>query len=375
MASEITVRPASASDMKKFIMFPWSIYRGKKRYNNWVPPLLMDEKALYNPKKNPYWEHAEAQHFLAYRDGEVVGRMSAVIDHEFVKYWNTKTGFFGFFESEDDPEIAKALSREVESWLKNKGMERSIGPMNPSTNHILGLLIDDFDNPPVVQMAYTPEYYPPLIEAAGYAKEKDLWSYFMDAGGDLSDKTRRVAELARKRSKVDVRPVEMKEFSNVIEEMRGIYNDAWQDNWGFVPWTKEEFEHLGKDMKLLVFPELVLMAYVDGNPVGFILPIPDANKIMIKMNGRLLPTGIFKLLMGKGKLDTVRIAAFGIRKKYQKMGIDALLLWEVYERGTKMGVNKGDFSWILEDNYPLRNFLEGWGVRHYKTHRIYGKSL
>jgi len=375
MASEITVRPVSASDMKSFIMFPWSIYRGEQRRKNWVPPLLMDEKNLYDPKKNPYWDHAEAQHFLAYRDGEVVGRISAVIDHEYTKYWNTKTGFFGFYESIDDVDTAKALTAEAEAWLKAKGMERVIGPMNPSTNHILGFLVDDFDNPPIVQMAYTAEYYLHLIEAAGYAKEKDLWSYFLDAGVDLSEKTRRVAELARKRSKVEVRPVEMKDFAKVVEEMRGIYNDAWQDNWGFVPWTKEEFEHLGKDLKLIIFPELVLMAYVDGNPVAFILPIPDANQIMIKMNGRLLPTGIFKLLAGKNKIDTIRIAAFGVRKKFQKSGIDALLLWEIYDRGIRMGVSKADFSWILEDNFALRNFLEGWGVRHYKTHRIYGKNL
>lgn len=375
MASQITVRPASASDMRKFIMFPWRIYRGKTRYENWVPPLLIDEKNLFNPKKNPYWDHAEAQHFLAYRDGEVVGRMSAIIDHGYVKYWNTQTGFMGFFESDDDPAIAQALSREVEAWLKNKGMERAIGPMNPSTNHILGLLVDDFDHPPVVQMGYTPDYYPALIESAGYSKEKDLWSYFLDEGFPLSDKLRRVTDLVRKRSKVEVRRVNMKEFDRVVEEMRGIYNDAWKDNWGFVPWTKEEFEHLGEDMKLIVYPDLVFMAYIDGNPAGFILPIPDVNKIMIKMNGRLLPTGIIKLLAGKDKLDTIRIAAFGVRQHFQNMGIDALLVHEVYENGIKRGVSKADFSWILEDNMPLRNFLETWGVRHYRTHRIYGKSL
>ena len=172
-----------------------------------------------------------------------------------------------------------------------------------------------------------------------------------------------------------MRKVALKDFDELVEIIRYIYNDAWSDNWGFVPWTKEEFAYLAKDLKLILIPELVLLAYKDDKPVGFALPLPDINQILIKMNGRLFPTGIFKLLLGKKKIDFVRIAVFGVLKEYQNMGIDGLLVYELYNRGVNLGMNGADFSWILEDNMKLRNMLEKWGAKHYKTHRIYSLKL
>jgi GNAT superfamily N-acetyltransferase len=374
----VTIQKAeSKDDVKQFIHFPWQIYRGKDRYNpNWVPPLLIGEKELFDREKNPFFQHAAMDNFMAFRDGKAVGRISAVVDDNYVSFHNEKAGFFGFFESENDPETALALLKTAEDWTRERGMEKIIGPMNPSTNHMLGVLIDSFDEPPIVQMNYNEPYYPELFEAAGYSKEKDLLCYRMTKDSlELSEKIARVTELAKKRGKLTIRNINMKKFGEEVDMIRDLYNQGWEKNWGFVPWTREEFDTMAEELKMIARPELVLMVFAGEKLVGISIPIPNINEILITMNGRLFPFGIFKLLAGKNKTKMMRMAIMGVHPDYHNKGIDAIFTYETYKRGVELGFQGAEFSWILEDNYALRNLLETWGTTMYRTYRVYGKKL
>jgi GNAT superfamily N-acetyltransferase len=363
----------TAGDLRKFILYPWKLYRGSP---NWVAPLVSDQKLLLDPRKNPFFEHSELQHFLAWRGREIVGRISAIVDRNYVEFQQEKVGLFGFFECIDDEPTAKALFGTVEGWLRERGMESMLGPTNPSTNDTVGLLTDAFDQPPVLHMPYTFPYYLRLCEASGLTKARDLYAYYMENKVPISDKIRRVAELVRKRRKVTIRPLNMKKlFNEEIELIKTVYNDAWTRNWGFVPWTEAELEHTAKDLKKAVVPDMVLLAFVDGEIAGFSLALPDLNLALRHIRGRLFPFGLFKVLWHARKIDIVRVLALGVRKKFQGLGLDALFYYETYVRGKKNGFNRGEFSWILEDNLPMRNALENWGARIYKTYRMYDKKL
>ena len=379
MARPVEIRQVStAGELRSFIRFPWSIYRNPESgqsYDQWVPPLIVDEKATLDPRKNPFFEHAEADHFMAFRDGRPVGRISAIVDHDFNEYQNAETGFFGFFESIDDQAVADSLLERVEQWVGDRSLKSLLGPANPSMNHIIGLLASAFDLPPVVQMGYNPPYYPRLLEEYGLEKRKDLYSYRQVAESGTSEKMRRVSDLAQKRYGIRLETIDLKQLDSIVEMIRQIYNDAWSGNWGFVPWTEAEFRHLADDLKLIVIPELCVLAYVGDEAVGFCLPIPDINQVLRTMNGRLFPFGIFTLLANRRKIDFVRIAAMGVKKAHQNKGIDALMVRYIVEHSPENGIVGGDLSWILEENLPLRNMLEAWGATHYKTHRMYGKDL
>lgn len=378
MAGTVSVRPArSKRELRTFTLYPWRIYRGKDSYfENWVPPLVMDEKHQFDREKNPFYKHAEAEHFLAWDGDQVVGRISGILDQNYVQHQNEKTAFFGFYESVDRTDVAQALMDAAFDFAKAHGATKIIGPINLSTNHILGCQIDAFDTPPIIQMGYNAPYYPGLFEAVGLKKEKDLLSYRMTTETlQLSDKIRRVTEIVRKRQKVELRKIDMKDWDELVDIVRDIWNDAWAHNWGFVPWTEEEFSDLAKDMKMVLIPEMILVAYIEGKPVGFAFPIPDMNQVFIKMNGRLLPTGLFQLLLGRKKVNEIRVAAFGVRPEYQNRGIDALFIYELYTRAPSVGIDRAEFSWILENNLNLRNLLENWGAFRYKTHRIYSADL
>lgn len=376
MSEEIRIVPVSTKkQLKQFIRFPWTVYRGETHYENWVPPLLVGEKDLFNKDKDPFYKHADMEQFLAYKDDKLVGRIAAIIDYSYVEYQKDDCGFFGFFEALNDQAVANALFRAAEEWVKSKGYNSIKGPMNPTTGKTIGCLIDSFDIPPIIEMPYNAEYYPPMIEKCGYGKSKDLLSYRMDGKLKLSDKMLRIADLVKKRHNISIRPIDMKDWDNSIEMIREMYNDAWEGNWGFVPWGKEEFEHLAKDLKMIAIPELVLIVYMGDEPVGFTIPLPDFNQVFIKMNGRLFPTGLFKILTGKKKIDMIRTAILGVKKKAQNKGIDAVMVKEIYEIGFRMGMKGSELSWILEDNINLTNLLENWGAEHYRTYRIYEKNI
>lgn len=373
MADTVRVSPVSSKpDFNAFLTFPWRIYRGDP---NWVPPLLAEQKGVLDTKKNPFYLHSEIQHFLARRGRQMVGRISAIVDHNFNDFQGTKTGFFGFFESIDDREVAGALMEAASAWVRGRGMNRIMGPTNPGTNHVLAMLVDGFDSPPVLQMPYNPRYYVDLVGACGLGKAQDLFAYYMEDIVPISEKIRRVADLIRKRKNVTVRPINMKKRDQELALVKVVYNDAWERNWGFVPWTDQELDHLWDDLKTAADPEMVFFAFVDGEVAGFSLTLPDLNQALRRINGRLFPFGLLKLLWYARKIDMVRVLALGVRKKFHNMGLDAVLLYETYSRGTKQGFHRGEFSWILENNLPMRNALENWGARIYKTYRLFDKAL
>lgn len=373
MPDSLEIMPvASKKEFDAFIKLPWKIYRGDP---NWVPPLLMEQRGVLDTGKNPFFMHSEIQHYLARRGKELVGRISAIIDHNYNDFQKEETGFFGFFESINDREVSWALLSTAEKWIRDQGMNRMLGPTNPSTNNVVGLLIDAFDKPPVIQMPYNPAYYVELLEDYGVTKAHDLYAYYMGDITPISDKIKRVVELVYKRKNVTVRSINFKKLEEDIHLVKIVYNDAWERNWGFVPWTDEEIEHTGKDLKRGAIEDLVLLAFVDGEIAGFSAALPDLNQALKRINGRLFPFGLIKLLWYSRKIDMLRVLALGVRKKFQNLGVDAIFYYETYTRGTKHGFNRGEFSWLLENNHPMRNALENWGARIYKTYRLYTKNL
>jgi hypothetical protein len=368
------------ADWNAFIDFPWGIYKDSP---NWVPPLRIAVRDMLDVNKNPFFKHAYMRPVLAMKDGKVVGRIVAVVDDNHNKFHNEKTAFFGFFESIDDQQVANALLDDAARWSKSKGMTTVRGPANPSTNHECGLLIEGYDNPPQVMMTYNPPYYAKLLEGWGLAKAKDLMAYDIDSKKvKFSDKLVAQSEKLKAAGAVTFRPVNMKKFEEEVDMILGIYNDAWEKNWGFVPMEPEEFRHMAKDMKMIVDPELLLIAEVKGEPVGFALTLPDVNQVFHKVkDGKLFPTGIFKLLWnlkGPGRKKTInrcRILTLGIKKQYQVLGIGPLLYTEYLKRGPAQGCPVGEASWILEDNKPMNRALQHMCGERTKVYRIYDRQL
>jgi hypothetical protein len=373
MVETLEILPVSRKrEIDAFIKLPWKIYRGDP---NWVPPLLMEQRGVLDTRKNPFFMHSEIQHYLARKGKELVGRISAIMDHHYNDFQKEKTGFFGFFESINSREVSRALFSQAEKWIRDQGMNRMLGPTNPSTNTVLGLLIDAFDKPPAIQMPYNPAYYVELFGDYGLTKAHDLYAYYMEDITPVSDKIKRVVELVRKRKNVTVRSINFKRLDEDIPLVKIAYNDAWERNWGFVPWTDEEIEHTGKDLKMGAIEDLVLLAFVDGEIAGFSVCLPDLNQALKRINGRLFPLGLIKLLWYSRKIDMLRVLALGVRKKFQNLGLDAVFYYETHTRGIKHGFRRGEFSWLLENNHPMRNTLENWGARIYKTYRLYTKDL
>lgn len=371
----IEVRPVSSlKELRTFLTLPWRIYRN---YPNWVPPLIVDTKGLLDTRKNPFYQHAEICNFVAYRDGEPAGRISAIVDRNYVEFQDDRAGLFGFFETVEDGEVSQALFSAAEAWIQERGMERLLGPANPSTNHIFGLLVEGFDKPPMVMMPYSPPYYDGLIKACGLKKAKDLYAYHMDDSIPISDRIRRVSEIIKKRHNVTVRSAVKKQFQHELELIKTVYNDAWTKNWAFVPWTDEEFEHMGKDIKMIVNFDFILLAFVDGEIAGASIALPNINQALKYVkNGRLFPFGLFKLLWAMGKVSEIRCAVMGVRHKYRGMGLDAVFYHDTYELCVNNNYSRNvEISWILEDNMPMRNALERWGSIRYKTYRVYEKEF
>jgi len=372
--SIVIKKAETKKDLKKFVKLPWKIYK-----NNlyWVPPLIIDKLSMLDKKKHPFYKIADVEFFLAEKDGELVGRIAAIVNHKHNEFHNDKVGFFGFFECINDQEVANSLFDTVKEWLKERGMDTMRGPMNPSTNYELGLLINAFDKSPQVMMTYNPEYYITLFENYGLKKSMDLYAYLIKNETTVTDKLKRVAEIVQKRRPFVVRTINMKDFDNEVKKVKEIYNDAWSKNWGFVPYTDEEFDHMAKDLKLIVNPDLVLIAELEGKPIGFALSLPNINEILINNpSGRLFPTGIFKLLFGKNKVKTCRIITLGIKRDYQKLGYDSVLYYETWRRATQEnGIVAGEASWVLEINDMMNRAAELLNGELYKKYRIYDFPL
>ena len=359
-------------DWNAFVKFQYRYY---KNNTNWVPPLLTDQKVLLNPKKHPFYEHARAQFFLAKKDGKIVGRIAAILDDKHNEFHKERTGFFGFFETIENYKVAEKLLSAAWTWVKDQGMKNFRGPVNPSQNEDCGLLIDAFDSPPVIMMPYNPPYYADFIERFGFKKVMDLYAYYLDSKTRPPEKLIRIAETIRKKEKLTVRPINMKDFDNEIKKVWYIYNNAWSKNWGFVPMTEREFEHLAKNLKPVIVPEIALMAEIDGEPIGFSLSLPDLNQALIHTNGRLFPFGLPKLLWYSKKIDFIRIIILGVIHKYQKRGIDAIFYLDTWRNAVKKGYTRGEMSWTLENNEMINRSAIKLGCRIYKTYRIYEMEL
>lgn len=363
----------SKQERMAFIKFPWRIYRG---HPNWVPPLLMDMKKLLDPKKNPFFHHSEVELFVARRNGDIAGRIAAILNRNHNAFHNEKTAFFGFFETVNDRDVATALLEQVEEWSRRRGMSLLRGPANPSTNDTCGFLVDAFDSPPVIMMPYNPPYYLELVEQAGYQKAKDLYAYYMRHETQLPPQLIEATDRAAHDEGLVIRSLNMRRFDEELERVKRIYNVAWERNWGFVPMTDEEFAYMAHELKPAVDPELVLFAEVNGEPAGFSLALPDYNQILKKLNGRLLPFGIFRLLLERRKIKGIRVITLGVIPKFWKSRMIAPSFYRrTYEVGVRKGYEWGEFSWILEDNVLMNRALTRLGARRYKTYRMYEKPL
>ncbi len=361
-------------DLMRFIKFPHKLYKGDP---NWVPKLITDEKNFFNPKKNPYYQHSEVILFLAEENGEVVGRISAQTNTQHNKVHHDKVGFFGFFESINNQEVANALIEAAEKWLLSKGCDAIRGPMNFSTNDECGLLIEGFNSPPMVMMTYNKKYYQNLLETAGLEKVMDLYAYYMKAQ-PTPERIKRLSEKLQKRGKFTVRNLKSKNkkmLKKDIETIFEIYTKAWENNWGAVPMTKAEFDHIVKELLPIVDPELLFIAEVDGKPAGFSLALPDYNVILKKMNGHLFPFGIFKALYYKNKIKGLRIITMGVIKEYQKRGIDTVFYEKTFDVGYRKKYEYGEFSWILENNEMMNRIAKSIGGEIYKVYRIFEEKL
>lgn len=363
----------SKKDLKTFINLPWNIY---KYDDKWVPPLKIDIKAKFSRKGNPFLSHSEIQPFICYKQGRVCGRIVGIINNNHNQVASEKTGFFGFFESINDFEVADALLNKVYSWIKDKGMSIMRGPANFSSNDDWGSLVDSYNVSPMVMMPYNPEYYNDFYIKYGLRKVKDVLAYRMSTQHKFPERVSKIIERVRKRLNITIRNIKMKEYTNEVNIIKDIYNKAWEQNWGFVPMTDDEFSHLAKDLKTIADPRFIFFAIAGGNHVGISVCIPNINEGLIKIkNGRLLPFGIFKLLYHIKKVKSGRLLILGVTKDYRNKGIEPLLFEATLNAARDAGWDWGEMSWVLEDNILMRNSIEKAGGEPYKTYRLYEKQI
>jgi GNAT superfamily N-acetyltransferase len=370
--SAVISRVESKADLLEFIRFPWEIYRGNE---HWVPPLIKEQQQFLSPA-NPFFEHAEADYFLAKRNGKVCGRISASIDQNYIDLHQEKMGCFGFFETFDDFGIASCLLDTARDTLADKGMEIMRGPFNFTTNHECGLLVDGFDTDPVMLSTYNPPYYSALVERYGMRKARDLYSYLiMDPDGEINMSF--MQEMAEKAAEnnVTARKVDLRNVEAEMGLIKEVYNNAWSKNWGFVPLTEAEIDDFAKHMRHLVIDDLAYIGELDGRPIGFLLFLPDYNVVFKKMNGKMGPLQVLQLLLQKNRIKKGRLFMMGVHRKYQRTGVAAVMMDVAFKSAIRKGFKIADYSWILEDNMPVRSILELAGAKIYKTHRIYEMDL
>jgi len=376
----IEIRPLDSKskfDLNVFVDVMWKLY-DQKKYPTWVPPLRLSVLDNLDVVKNPFYRNSDIQLYLALKNSIPVGRIAAIECRPHNHFHQEKIGFYGFFECEDNQETANALFEAAENWARSRGLTALRGPMNPSTNHECGLLVRGQSHHPYVMTTWNPKYYEALHERAHYKGVKDLLGYYIaaDQGKDLPPRVVQIAEEARKSSRIIFRDFDIKNFDSEVEKCFEIYNSAWESNWGFFPMTRDEFFHMAKDMKLILDTRFAYIAEVDGKPAGFNLVLPDVNQILKYIpSGKLFPTGIFKLLLGKKLLKTGRCITLGIKPEYRGAGIFALFSYENFRRAKKAGWIGGEASWILEDNEAMNKPWRDLGAPIYKRWRIYEKSL
>lgn len=373
---EVSVSPVSSrADLRAFVILPFRLYEGVEQ---WVPPLISERKRHLDRRRNPFFQHADAEYFLARRDDRVVGRISAQVDHRFNEVHSNDWGMFGFFETENDPATAQALLDAAADWLGKRGRDHLIGPLDFSTNHECGLLVSGHELSPQILENWHHPYYADLIESCGYAKAMDLYKWSLHVSG--RDKVLPVvfdlAEQLEPRHGIKIRGMRRRDMQGEIARFMEIYNAAWERNWGFVPLTPQEIEHYAKELKPILDENWAMVAETeDGETVGVALTLPDFNQVLKKLHGRLLPFGWLTALRERRKIDAVRVFALGVKPEYQHTGVAAGLYKRHYDMAASTPQHGGEMGWILEVNEAMNRGMEAMGGKIVKTYRIYGKDL
>mgnify|MGYP001052234301 CR=1 FL=1 len=356
--------------LKDFVCFPLSLYKNDKFY---APPLIK-EMMEHLSDKNPFFKRAKAKFFLAYREEEPLGRIAAVVNYAHLDYHKDNTGFFGLFECIEDFDVAKALFSKAEEFLRENNLKIMRGPMNLSTNEECGFLYEGFDTPSMIMIPYNPPYYNELAESFGLKKVKDLYCFLADIPETLPKKIERIAQFAEKQG-IRARTIKLKNLKQELYAFMNVYNEAWAQNWGFIPITKEEVDYMAEKLKQIALSELVIVAEKNGSPVGFFGAIPDFNEVLRKIKGKLTPLSILKALYYKRKIQSMRLLLFGVKKAFRHRGVESIMLKQAFIGARKYGFKKVEFSWILEDNYETINLTQILNAHRYKTLRIYEKII
>ncbi len=360
---------------KRFIDFPHDLFEGDPNY---VPEIFLGQKDLFGEKSNPFFQHSYVQLFLALQNDTIVGRIAAIRNNKYIEFAGTNAGFFGFFDVIEDYEVAKLLLDAASNWLRKEGLISAIGPANFSTNDTAGLLVEGFDSPPVVMMTYNKPYYASFLERYGFSKQMDLLAYLgvQDKANKKSvELSARIKERLAGRG-ITFRNVNMKKFKEELAPVREVYKAAWDKNWGFVPPTDAEFDHMAEGMKLVIDPDFAILAEQNGKLVGFALAVPDINMIAKNIKrGRLFPFGIFKLLFQKKKIKRLRVILLGVLPEYRRTGIEVVFYATIISKGLEKGITEGEASWILDSNEMMKRGVESIGMVPYKRYRMYEKSL
>jgi GNAT superfamily N-acetyltransferase len=373
--SAVEVRPVrSKRDLKRFVKLPWRIYRNEPL---WVPPLILDRKQFLDRRKNPYFEHAEAEYFIAERDGEPVGRITAHVDHRLNEVQGSDWGQFGFFECEDDPVIAKALLETAEAWVRERGHERMVGPMDFSTNHECGVLVEGHERAPQILENWHPPHYGRLLAGYGLEKAMDLykWELYISDRDKVLPIIWELADKLEPEHGIRIRHMSKRDFKREVRRFMEIYNTAWEQNWGFVPLTDSELEQYAKDLKPVLDPNWAMIAEKGDEVVGCALTLPDYNQVLRHLNGRLLPFGWLTALRRRKEIDAVRVFALGVKPEYQHTGVAAGLYAEHFHMAASTPQTGGEMGWILESNVAMNKAMEAMGGRIVKTYRLYEKAL
>jgi GNAT superfamily N-acetyltransferase len=378
MAS-VSIRPVrTRSELKRFVKVPFRLHRESEQ---WVPPLVFERMQFLDRKKNPWFEHGEAEYFLAERDGEPVGRITAHLDSRWDSYQGGKDAMFGFFEAEEDPEVVRALFDAATEWAIARGRERLLGPMDFTTNDEIGILIEGFERRPMILEPWHPPYYQRLIEAEGFGKAMDvlMWELRMGElkeGEKFDPSIHEAAEKALRDEGITIRNMRKRDMAGEVRRFMDVYNEAWGDNWGFVPITDAEVEFQAKNLKQVLDEEWTFMAEKDGEVVGAALTLPDINRVLAGLNGRLLPFGWAKFLLGRRKIDRLRVFALGVKHDYRHTGVAAGLYLEHIKMAAQPDkIHWGEMGWILETNKPMNRAMEGMGGKIVKKYRLYERSL
>ena len=374
----IAIRPINSSrDLKRFVDFGYTLYAD---YPNWVPQLRSEVSKSLNPKKNPFFEHGKLQAFVAEdQGGRIVGRVAGIVNGMHLKKYDDQTGFFGFFECIEDYDIAEQLLDTASGWLKEQGLTRVRGPVNPSMNDISGLLVGGFHRKPSIMMPYNPAYYEEFLEKYGFQRAMTMWAYYIHYKYARTEKLKRgVKILERRNPGIKLRTIDMSRFEEDARAIVDVYNDAWSNNWGHVPMTDAELAHLAKDLKQILDPNIIYILEDEGEPIAFSITLPNINQALEHVkDGRLLPTGLFQLLLRAkfGGIHDGRTLLMGVRKAYQGKGLDAMLNLATIENGPKHGYFGSEMSWVLDNNKAMMNAMGVIGGTQDKEYAMFEKTL